>query len=113
MACRLVLLASTTLLFLISFESPIYLLAIGRRQQAFSVLRKISKWNGCYKEFLDYIESKKINTKDVGKNLLKESQNISLADGLRKDTTLMINFILLLFIWSSISIGYFTNNYLI
>jgi hypothetical protein len=61
----------------------------------------------------DYIKTEEIDTNDVSKNLIKEKQNISLTNALREDSTLLINFVLLMFIWSIMSISYYINSYMI
>lgn len=56
---------------------------------------------------MDHIHSENIETDEVTKNYIKEMKSSSLADGLRQDSTLLLNFVLMILIWSIMSITYY------
>ena len=105
-AFMILLFTSTTLLMLIANDSPMYLLAVGKRKKAFEVLKKIASWNNSLPVLLNHMHLKKIDTEDTK---VDKRENVSLANGLRIDSKLLINFVLLLCIWSMMSITYWIN----
>lgn len=51
-------------IMLFASDSPIYLLAVGRREKAFKVLKSIASWNSSSEPLHDYMVWRKINTSD-------------------------------------------------
>ena len=74
------------------------------------VLRKIASWNQSQSELVDYLFRQKIDTNDK-KIFSQTSIKKSLKEGLKEDKNLLINFLLMLALWSLVSCNYYINQY--
>lgn len=96
---------------LITSDSPVYLFAVGKREKAFEVLKKMASWNGNLPVFLNHLHLQNKDTKDKKKKDEGPRESHSLAAGLREDSNLRFNFVIMLMIWCITSSSYFINLY--
>lgn len=107
-----VILVTNTVIWTFSSDSPLYLMAVGRRQKAFEVLKTMASWNKSQTTLQDYIHWRKLDTSDKPIEAQKTAVEPSaLMDGLRSDSKLLTNFIIMMCLWTLTSINYYLNMY--